>query len=226
MISIRILRDFQNCLPSGKFPSKWKKANFVPTFKKGDKQCRKKYRPVSILPVCGKVFEQLLFNNMFSFFPENDLKSPKQSRFRPGDSCTNQLLSSTYEILSVFDDSHEVRGIFLDISKAFDRVWREGLLFESQRNRMSGELITLIKELLSCRKQRVVLNGWHLSWVDVKVRVPEGQFLVLYYFQFTLTIYLMAWIQMLNSLQMIRHYFLLFIILLSQPIYWVVIFLR
>ena len=189
MISIRMIKlcgisicklleiIFQNCLPSGKFPSKWKKANFVPTFKKGDKQCTKKYRPVSILPVCGKVFEQLIFNNMFSFFQENDLKSPKQSGFRPGDSCTNQLLSSKYEILSVFDDSHEVRGIFLDISKAFDRVWHEGLLFKSQRDRMSGELITLIKELLNCRKQRVVLNGRHSSWVHVRVGVPEGSIL-------------------------------------------------
>ena len=46
----------------------WKKANIVPTFKKGDKQRIKNYRPVSLLPVCGKVFERLLYNNMFSFF--------------------------------------------------------------------------------------------------------------------------------------------------------------
>ena len=59
---------------------------------------------------------------MFSFFSENDLISPKQSGFRPGDSCTNQLLSTAHEILSAFDD-----GVFLDISNAFDRVWLEGL---------------------------------------------------------------------------------------------------
>ena len=58
-----------------------KKANAVPTFKKGDN-----YRSVSLLPVCGKVFEQLLYNTMFSFFSENDLISPKQSGFRTGDS--------------------------------------------------------------------------------------------------------------------------------------------
>ena len=74
---------FQNCLRSGKFPSEWKKANVVSTFKKGDKQCIKNYRPVSLLPVCGKVFERLLYNKMFSFFSKNDLISPKQSGFRP-----------------------------------------------------------------------------------------------------------------------------------------------
>ena len=98
------------------------KANVVPTFKKGDKQCIKNYCPVSLLPVCGKVFERLPYNNTFSNFPENNLISPKQSGFRPGDFCTYQLLSIAHEILSVFDDGHEVRCVFLDISKAFDRV--------------------------------------------------------------------------------------------------------
>ena len=59
---------FQNCLRSGKFLSELKKANVVPTFKKGDKQCIKIFRPVSLLPVCGKVLERLLHNNRFSFF--------------------------------------------------------------------------------------------------------------------------------------------------------------
>ena len=72
---------------------------------------------------------------------------------------------------------YEVRGVFLDISKAFDRVWLEGLLFNLRQNGISGELITLIKDFLSCRKQRVVLNGQHSSWTDVKVGVPEGPIL-------------------------------------------------
>ena len=162
---------FQNCLRSGKFRSEWKKANVVPTFKKGDKQCIKNYRPVSLLLVCGKVFERLLYNNMFPFFSENDLISPKQSGFRAGDSCTNQLLSIAHKIFSAFDDGHEVRGVFLDISKAFDRVWHEGLLFKLRQNGISGELIILTKIFLSCRKQRVRLNGQHSSWADVKAGV-------------------------------------------------------
>ena len=65
---------------------------------------------------------------MFSFFfSENDLILLKQSGFRPDDSCSNQLLSIEHEIISAFDDGNEVRGVFLDISKAFDRVWYERL---------------------------------------------------------------------------------------------------
>ena len=89
---------------------------------------------------------------------------PKQSDFRPGDSCTNQLISIAHEILSAFDEGHEVRGVFLDMSKVFDRVWHKGFLFKLRQNGISGELITIIKNFLSCRKQRVVLYGQHSSF--------------------------------------------------------------
>ena len=64
---------------------------------------------------------------MFSFFLANNLLAPNQSGFKPGDSCINQLLSITHEIYSSFDDGFEVRCVFLDISKAFDKVWYEGI---------------------------------------------------------------------------------------------------
>ena len=65
---------------------------------------------------------------MFSFCIENGLISQNQSGFKPGDSCINQLLSITHEIYKSFDDGWEVRGVHLDISKAFNKVWHEGLL--------------------------------------------------------------------------------------------------
>ena len=74
----------------------------------------KNYRPVSLLPISGKVFE--------SIFMAKNLLAPSQSGFKPGDSCINQLLSITHEIYSSFDDGFEVRSVFLDISKAFDKV--------------------------------------------------------------------------------------------------------
>ena len=92
----------------------------VPAHKKGDKQNVKNYRPISLLPVAGKMFERILYNNIYEFFTENNLISPNQSGFKPGDSCITQLLSITHEIYKSFNDGLEVRGIFLDISKAFD----------------------------------------------------------------------------------------------------------
>ena len=73
---------------------KWLEKYVVPVYKKGEKQILKNYRAISLLPVCGKIFEKLIFK----FAIENDLISPDQFGFKPGDSCINQLLSITHDI--------------------------------------------------------------------------------------------------------------------------------
>ena len=85
-------------------------------------QILKNCRPISLLPIAGKIFEILLYDRMFECFIENNLISKNQSGFRPGKSCINQLLSITHEIYQCFDDSLKVRAVFLDISKAFNKV--------------------------------------------------------------------------------------------------------
>ena len=159
------------------FPSNWKKGNIVPIHKKGDKQILKNYRPVSLLPICGKIFERLIFNELFNFLLENNLILPNQSGFKPGDSCINQLLSITHKIYNSFDEGLEVRSVFLDISKAFDKVWHKGLLFKLSQNGISGNLLDLLSSFLSDRKQRVLLNGQTSEWRNVTAGVPQGSIL-------------------------------------------------
>ena len=65
---------------------------------KDDKQCLKNYHPLSLLQICGKIFEKLIFNEMFKFFIEKEIISPNQSGFKSGDSCINQRLAITHEI--------------------------------------------------------------------------------------------------------------------------------
>ena len=108
---------FNHCIDSGIYPCEWKKANVVPIHKKGDKQTLKNYRPVSLLPICSKCFERLIYNEMFGFFLDKSSISANQSGFKPGHSCINQLLSITHNIYKSYDDGYEVRGVFLDISK-------------------------------------------------------------------------------------------------------------
>ena len=134
MISIRMLKMsgdaiieplfkiFKNCFKCGKFPDNWKKGNIVLIFKKGGKQNIKNYRPVSLLPISSKVFEHVIYDNMSKYFLDNNLIAPKQSGFRTGDSCINQFLSITDDIFTSFDNGLEARGVFLGISKAFDKV--------------------------------------------------------------------------------------------------------
>ena len=84
------------------------------------------------------MFEKLILNEMFKVFIENDLILPNQSGFKPGDSCINQLLSIIHGIYKSFDCRYEVRRVFLDISKAFDKVWHYGIIFKLKQNDISG----------------------------------------------------------------------------------------
>ena len=170
-------RIFKQTLSTGLFPLEWKKGNIVPVHQKGHKQVLENYRRVSLLPVCGKIFERLIFNEMFSFLLENNLVLPNQSGFKPGDSCINQLFSITNEIFQSPDEEFEVRGVFLDISKAFDKEWHKGLIFKLSQNGISGNLLGILSDFLSDRKQRLVLNGQKLVWENVNAGVPQGSIL-------------------------------------------------
>ena len=154
----------------------WKLANVTPVFKKGDKQLIKNYRPISFLPICGKILEKIIFNNLYTYLHTNNLITKNQLGFRPGDSTTNRLLYLVDEIHQAFDStkSLEVRTVFLDISKAFEKVWHDGLIFKLQQNGISGNILKLFQNYLSNRKQRVVLNGSYSDLSSVESGVPQG----------------------------------------------------
>ena len=170
---------FRNILSTGVYPDMWKLANVTPIFKKGDKQLIKHYRPISLLPICGKVFEKIIFNNLYNHLTRYNLITKNQSGFRPGDSTTNQLIDLVNEIHHAFDSttSLEVRAIFLDISKAFDKVWHDGLIFKMRQNGISGQLLKLFQNYLNNRKQRVVINGFQADYSNIESGVPQGSVL-------------------------------------------------
>ena len=169
---------FENCLRQGVFPEKWKKANVVPFHKKNEKNLKENYRPISLLPIFGKILEKLIFDMLYQHFGSiiSSLLNPSQSDFRPGDSTVNQLLSIVNSISQAFDCNPplDVRSVYLDISKAFDRVWDEGLLYKLRRNGISGRLLLLIERFLANRKQRSVLNGKVSKWGSITAGVPQG----------------------------------------------------
>ena len=177
ILSLKII--FSNIMSSSIYPDLWKVANVTPIFKKGDKRLVKNYRPISLLPICGKILEKIIFNHLYSYLITNKLITTNQSGFRPGDSKTNQLLYLVDEIHQAFDnpESLEVRAVFLDISKAFDKVWHDGLIFKLSQNGISGSLLRLFQNYLSNRKQCVVLNGSHSNHSGIESGVPQGSVL-------------------------------------------------
>ena len=121
---------FKEGLSTGLFPSNWKKGNIVPIHKKIHKQILKNYCSVLLLQICAKTFERLFFNELFNFLLETNLILLIQFEFKPTGSCINQLLSITQETYNSSDERLEVKSVFLDISKAFDRVWHNDVLFK------------------------------------------------------------------------------------------------
>ena len=116
---------------------------------------------MSLLPIASKIFEKAIYHNLLNYIERENLLNINQSGFRANDSCVNQLISRTHEIYRPFNcnPSLEVRGIFLDSSKAFDKVWHQGLLFKLKSSGICGKLLNLLEDYLSNRFQRVLLNG-------------------------------------------------------------------
>ena len=168
---------FKKCIESGTFPLTWKFANVQPVHKKNSRQDKTNYRPISLLPICSKIFEKIVFDSMYSFLINNNLISENQSGFRPGDSTINQLLAITTEIYNSFEKRDETRAVFLDMSKAFDKVWHEGLISKMRQNGINGNLLKMLESYLSNRKQRVVLNGVDSPWEEIQSGVPQGSVL-------------------------------------------------
>ena len=86
------------------YPDIWKSANVTAIHKKGDEQLVRDYRPISLQPICGKIFEKIVFNQLYLFCVSNNLITKKQSGFRSGDSTTNQLTDLVNEIHASFDN--------------------------------------------------------------------------------------------------------------------------
>ena len=87
-------------------------------------------------------------------------------------------MAITHEIYKSFDDGYKVRGVFLDISKVFDKLWHKGLIYRLKQNGILRKLLNLIIDFSSNRKQRVVLTGKYSSWTNTEAGVPQGSILV------------------------------------------------
>ena len=113
---------------------------------------------------------------MFNHFISNKLFTPSQSGFLEGDSCIAQLLAIIHD--NIFDSNPpvDVRGVFLDISKAFNKAWHISLLFKLKSYGVKVELLSLLECYLSNREQRVVLNGQTSDWKKEILVYHRGQY--------------------------------------------------
>ena len=171
-------------MSSGKVPDIWKQANITPIFKKDDASDPSNYRPISLLSCIGKVLEKLVHKYVFNFFRENAVITALQSGFMPGGSTVNQLVDVYNTFCKALDEGKEVRAIFCDISKAFDRVWHEGLLFKLSLAGIKGQLLDWFSDYLDNRFQRVVVPGHSRIGLVLKRGYPKDLYSVRCFFSF------------------------------------------
>ena len=136
---------FNFSLATGKLFLLWKEAHVTPIFKKDDLSVVSNYRPISLLNAVGKVLEKVVHKHLFNYIRDHKVLSAQQSGFIPGNSTVNQLVDVYNTFCKSLDKGKEVRAVFCEISKAFDRVWLRGLLFKLEYIGVSDSLLLWFK---------------------------------------------------------------------------------
>ena len=125
----------------------------------------------------SKVLERIVYKKLFKYCTENNLLNSRNSGFKPKDSAVNRLVELVHNIESGLNDKEEIGIVFLDISKAFDKIWHDGLLFKLKQIGIDMSLLKWFQSYLSDRTQYVVLNGSASSHEPVMAGVPQGSIL-------------------------------------------------
>ena len=150
---------WRNCLNCGETEEVHKRNHITPISKGGDQGEPSNYRPVSLTSHLTKVFEKVVRKKMVGYLNENNLFNSTQHGFRQGRSCLSQLLSHYDSILSKLEEGKDVDVIYLDFSKAFDKVDHNILLTKLKSLGVTGKLLKWIKSFLQDRNQIVFVDG-------------------------------------------------------------------
>ncbi|GFW59949.1 probable RNA-directed DNA polymerase from transposon X-element [Trichonephila clavipes] len=160
------------------FPNAWKTAVVIPILKPGkNPKLAESHRPISLLPILSKLAEKIIAARLNDHLENENILVPEQHGFRPRLSTTHQLLRVVEYIKDGIDRHQYTAAVFLDIQKAFDRVWHTGLLFKLIMYKMPPPLILLLKSYISDRSFTVKINRTFSQVRPAKAGVAQGSIL-------------------------------------------------
>ena len=173
-----ILSKYYNIfMYKGEFPDVYKIGKISPIYKKDDEEKFENYRPVSTLPLFGKIFEKVIYSRMYSFLSAKGIIQDNQFGFRKSHSTSHALNYSISEIQKYLNDNKHVIGIYIDLSKAFDTIDHTKLLIKLDAYGIRGNAHSLMKSYLSNRTQYTHVLGESSEKLYVKYGVPQGSVL-------------------------------------------------
>ena len=165
------------CFTEGIFPDSLKVAKVLPIFKKGNPDQADNYRPISILPLFGKIIESVMKDKLISYFEHLKILVNNQFGFRSGRSTISGILEVVNDIVEGLDGGELRSAALCDLSKAFDCVSHAILLDKLNYYGINGTPHLLLQSYLSNRKQAVSINGKLSNLKDIKTGVPQGSIL-------------------------------------------------
>ena len=168
---------FNLSLSKSEFPSEWKNATIIPLFKGGNKKLVSNYRPVSLLPLTGKLLEKIAHRGISNFIENNNLLSDNQSGFRKNYSTTKSIVDLNDVIFENMNNSQITAAVFIDLRKAFDTVDHSILLRKLEKMGINNNLFHWCKNYLTNRKQKTLANGVNSDYQNISCGVPQGSVL-------------------------------------------------
>ena len=171
-----ILADFfESCVRQSKIPTSWKSADIVPIPKAGDRSDKSNWRPIALLHPVSKVFERIVYQKLYAHV--KNLLSPRQYGFRSGRSTEIQMAILVEKIFQAFNSGIQIDAVALDMAKAFDRVPHDRLLEKMTAMDIPDYLVWTIRDYLTERSQRTVVDGVASKTTRVPSGVPQGSVL-------------------------------------------------
>ena len=177
VLTLQLVYLFNLSLQTGIFPSKWKIATVIPLFKGGSKDDVSNYRPISLLPLPGKILEKIVHARISLFLEANNLLCDEQYGFRKNRSTTHSITNLTNSILDAVNKQETCLAVFIDLKKAFDTVNHSILIRKIDQVGIKGDLLRWVDNYLHKRAQRTFANNILSSTAPVICGVPQGSIL-------------------------------------------------
>ncbi|MBM6549348.1 RNA-directed DNA polymerase, partial [Streptococcus dysgalactiae] len=176
-IAAPLTRLFNMSLEQGKLPSQWKLGHISPRYKGGPRQLAGSYRPISLTCIACKVMERLIAKRVQSYFEEHGLFTISQHGFRKNRSCMSNLLLARERWTAAKACGYDTDVIFIDFSKAFDKVPHGRLLTKLRACGIANPLLKWIADFLRGREFAVRVSNSLSAWCDAPSGVPQGSVL-------------------------------------------------